>query len=214
VNVPTSPERELVRPDPTLPRPIREWRGRAPAGASPTAVGRFQNRARLYGALDLRLRSKTRFFGAACITNRVLGHLASSRVGIPHTGMCADWLSELGTSLETVNRSLAEAVHTGHLVGPALDQRIVSIEQSAVEQSLERARTSGTSAYLRVLPLLDALLNHRSLISTLHFSSAVRWYRRVLAQVRDDLRSPIEFARQAHREKIGLALISALQREG
>jgi hypothetical protein len=131
-----------------------------------------------------------------------------------HAAACADWLSELGSSIETVNCSIADAVHTGRLTGPALDERIVSIEQSFIERSLDNARTSRQSrAYLEVLPALDALLNHRSWISTLHFSPAVRWYERVLAEVRDELRSPIEFARQRHREKIGMALIGALRRE-
>jgi hypothetical protein len=181
---------------------------------SPTAARRFQRRAQWYETFDSRLRSKTRFFGAACVTNRVLGHLASVGGAIAHGEVCAcaDWLSELGASLETVNRSIAEAVYTGRFAGPALDERIVSLEQSVVEQSLERARTSQTSAF-EVLPALDALLNHQGWFSILDISSAVRWYRRVLSEVREELRSPIEFARQAHREKIGLALICALQRE-
>lgn len=184
-----------------------------PAGPSLAAARGFQHRARFYGALDSRLRSKTRFFGAACVTNRVLGHLASIGSGVPHGATCAAWLAELGASLERVNRSIAEAVHQGRLTGPALDERIVAIEQSAVEQSLERSKTSGTCAYFAVLPALDGLLNHQSWISTLHFSPAVRWYRRVLTGVRNELRSPIEFARQRHREQIGMALISALRRE-
>jgi hypothetical protein len=49
-----------------------------------------------------------------------------------------------------------------------LDERIISIEQSAVERSLQSARASRTSAYFEVLPALDALLNHQSWISTLH----------------------------------------------
>jgi hypothetical protein len=126
---------------------------------------------------------------------------------------CADWLSDLGASLETVNCSIADAMHSGRLTGPALDKRIVSLEQSVVEQSLEDARTSQTAVYFEVLPALDALLNQQGWLSMLHFSPTVRWYRRVLSEVRDELRSPIEFARQAHREKIGLALIGALRRE-
>lgn len=180
-----------------------------------TAGKRFQHRARLYGALDSRLRSKTRFFGAACVTNRVLGLLASVGSATVHGDLCAcaDWLSDLGASLETVNCAIADAVCSGRLTGLALDKRIVSLEQWVVEQSLEGARSSRTAVYFEVLPALDALLNQQGWLSILHFSSTVRWYRRVLSQVRDELRSPIEFARQAHREKIGLALIGALRRE-
>jgi hypothetical protein len=128
-------------------------------------------------------------------------------------GACAGWLSDLGASLETLNGSIADAVSAGSLTGPGLDKRLVSLEQSFVERSLEGARTSRTNAYFEVLPALDALLNEQGWLSMLHFSSAVRWYRRVLSDLRDELRSPIEFARQAHRERIGLALIDALRRE-
>jgi hypothetical protein len=198
---------------PTLPLPIRERRGRARKAALSTAARRFRRRAQLYGALDARLHSRTRFFGAACLTNRVLGHLTSFGGALADADLCAGWLWDLGASLETVNRSIAEAVHTGRLAGPALDQRIVSIEQSAVERSLQSAKGARGNAHLEVLPALDVILNHQSWISTLHFSAAVRWYRRVLAEVRHDLQSPIEFARQLHREKIGMALIAALRRD-
>ena len=93
-----------------------------------------------------------------------------------------------------------------------MDERIVCIEQSVVEQSLRDARSSRFNAYLEVLQALDAILNHASWLSALHVSSTVRWYRRVLAGVRDELNSPLEFARQNHREKIGMALITALRR--
>jgi hypothetical protein len=200
---------------PTLPLPTGERKGLAFEGSPPTAGKRFQHRARLYGGFDSRLRSNTRFFGAACVTNRVLGHLASVAGTMAHGDLCAcaDWLSDLGASLETLNCSIADAVSTGRLTGPGLDKRLVSLEQSVVEQSLEGARTSRSRVYFEVLPALDALLNQQGWLAILHFSSTVRWYRRVLSEVRDELRSPIEFARQTHREKIGLALVGALRRE-
>jgi hypothetical protein len=178
-----------------------------------TAARRFRRRAQLYGALDARLYARTRFFGAACVTNRALGHLTLLGGALADADLCADWLLDLGASLETVNRSIAEAVRTGRLAGPALDEQIVSIEQSAVERSLQSAMEARGNTYRKVLPALDAILNHQSWISTLHFSSAVRWYRRVLAGVRHELQTPIEFARQLHREKIGMALIAALRRD-
>jgi hypothetical protein len=196
---------------PTPPLSIRERRGRARKEMLSAAARRFQRRAQLYAALDSRLQSQTRFFGAACVTNRMFGHLIALGRAITDANLCVGWLLDMGASLETTNRSIAEAVLTGRLAGPALDQRIVSIEQSAVERSLQSAKAA--QAYPAVLPALDALLNHQSWISTLHFSSAVRWYRRVLAGVRHELQSPIEFGRQLHREKIGMALITALRRD-
>ena len=198
---------------PTPPLSIRERRGQARNAPRSTAARRFRRRAQLYGALDARLYAQTRFFGAACVTNRVLAHLTSLGGSLAEADLCADWLLDLGASLETLNRSIAEAVHAGRLAGPALDEQIVSIEQSAVERSLQRAMNTRESGYRQVLPALDAILNHQSWVSTLHFSSAVRWYRRVLAGVRHELQAPIEFARQLHREKIGMALIAALRRD-
>jgi hypothetical protein len=137
--------------------------------------------------------------------------MASFGGAIARAGPCALWLADLGAALERVNRSLALDVHAGRLTGPALDARIVSIEQSVVERTLERSRVS-RSGTCDVLPALDALLNDSGWVSAVHFSPAVRAYGRVLADVRRELGSPIEFARQPHREKIGMALIGALRR--
>jgi hypothetical protein len=169
----------------------------------------FQRRAALYGSLDDSLRHKTRFFGAASVTNRVLGHMAS-RTG--HL-LCSDdtfkWLLATGALLETANIAIAQAVASGRLAGPSLDGRIVSIEQSIVEEALQSARTA--QRYPRLLSELNAHLNGCS-AAWIHFRDEVRWYSRVLSVVRETLASRIEFAAQAHREAIGLALIATLQR--
>jgi hypothetical protein len=184
-----------------------------PTALAFSAAWQFQRRARIYAGVDARLHSKTRFFGAACATNHVLGHLASLRGAIACTKGCTDWLSALGASLETTNLSIADAVNSGRLTGRALDERIVSTEQSIVERSLQDARRSRLTAYQQLLLELDALLNQQRWLSSLHFSPVVRWYSRVLAGVRFELKSPIEFARQIHRETVGMALISALHRK-
>jgi hypothetical protein len=158
------------------------------------------------------LHAKTRFFGAACATNHVLGHVASLRGAVICTEACTDWLSALGAALETTNLSMADAVNSGRLTGRALDERIVATEQSIVERSLQAARSSRLAPYAQLLLELDGLLNRQSWLSALHFSPVVRWYSRVLAGVRSELNSPIEFARQAHREAVGLALITAMRR--
>ena len=197
----------------TPPLAIRERQGSARDVSSQSAAHAFHNRARLYESLDSRLHAKTRFFGAACVTNRVLVHLAQSRSALARAEVCADWLSELGAALETVNRSIADALFDGSLAGPALDERIVSLEQSVVEHSLRKGRISRMGAYRDVLPAVDAVLNQSSWLSAFHFSPAVRWYRRVLGGVRQELASPLQFEQQSHRERIGMALISALRRD-
>jgi hypothetical protein len=109
---------------------------------------------------------------------------------------------------------MATAIQAGMLSGARLDEKLVWVEQSIVERSLQCARVRRPSVYIDVLPTLDALLNRGARFSLLYFRPAVRWYSGVLAGVRDELNAPLEFARQAHRERIGLALIRALQREG
>jgi hypothetical protein len=125
--------------------------------------------------------------------------------------VCADWLFDLGASLQAANCALAEGVYAGHLAGDDLDRRIVSLEQSIVERSLECVRVSRAATYRDVVHALDALINDRVRIPALYVSPAVNWYRRVLTDVRREQGAPIEFARQRHRERIGMALIDALQ---
>jgi hypothetical protein len=121
---------------------------------------------------------------------------------------CIPWLSTLGASLQRTNSAIARALRRGDIAGPALDEKIVSIEQSQVERSLLLAQSR--SFYPQLLVELDTLLNEHIVIAALHFSAVVRWYGRVLASVRAELQAPIAFDRQIHREKIGLALIRAL----
>src|SRR6185437_7667230 len=101
----------------------------------------FRRRALCYEHWDHCLASKTRFFGAASVTNRVLGHLVSLSVVRPRIEACAPWLSMLGVLLEGTNSALARAVTRGDLAGANLDYQIVSIEQSHVEERLRFARS-------------------------------------------------------------------------
>ena len=177
------------------------------------SIGRqFELRARRYHELDSRLSEKTRFFGAACITNCVLGHLASGAGAAFCPRKCVAWLFELGAVLESQNLSIAAAITDEPTAGAQLDQRMVAIEQTLVEDSLRISQLQHRGSYSRLLVNLNSLLN-RSWFASFHFSATVRWYWQVLAEVRNDLAVPINFSEQYHRERLGMGLIRALHRE-
>lgn len=127
---------------------------------------------------------------------------------------CCRWLWNIGALLETINFALANEVGKGSLCGPGLDERLIGIEQSAVEDALQRARTRGRPAgYADFALQMNDLLNNGPWMGALHFSPKVRWYSRVLVSVREQLAAPLDFARQQHREAIGVRLTRALQRQ-
>lgn len=181
---------------------------RQPARLKPAR--RFHFRAALYGRLDAHLWHKTRFFGAACVTNRILGQLGSVTGSLLCSVETQHWLATTGALLERRNLAIASAVASGALTGPSLDGRIVAIEQSVVEEALQSP--GAAVIYPRIKSELNALLNHRCPAAWLHLRPEVSWYRRVLAGVRTGLDSPLDFSSQAHREAIGMALIAALRR--
>jgi hypothetical protein len=173
----------------------------------------FQCRAALYARLDTHLRQKTRFFGAAFMTNRVLGYLVSARSGLSISEATCDWLARLGGALETANLDIARALDDLSLEGPSLDGAIVSREQSIVADALDTARIAQPGFHSRMLSELDILLNQRHWTALLRLNSDVYWYCRILSAVREQLACPIEFGSRRHRETIGMALIANLRRE-
>jgi hypothetical protein len=166
----------------------------------------FKHRAALYAQLDARLQRVTRFFGAACITNRVLGSVAAFSGRLTCSAETWRWLAETGALLEAANVSVARDLICERCPGPALDERIVSFEQA-----IFRIKTAGRTS--RMLAELDAGLNF-ACPAWLTSLSDVRWYSHVLITVRAQLRTPIHFAEQVHREAIGMALIATLKRDG
>ena len=156
---------------------------------------------------------KTRFYGAAFLTNRVLGYLASVRCGLPISEETCHWLAGTGELLEAANLNMATALDTVGLEGPSLDASIVSLEQSMVEIALRKARTAQPRLYSKVSCELDTLLNTGSWPALLRLSTTVNRYCQVLSAVRRQLAGPIEFAVQQHREAIGMALITSLRQE-
>jgi hypothetical protein len=167
----------------------------------------------LYARLDHRLRQKTRFFGAAFLTNRVLGYLAPVRRSLSISEPTCHWLAGLGELLEAANLALVSMVETAALEGLSLDAAIVAHEQSIVAQALREAHAVQPALYERMMSELDLLLNTATRPALLRLSTDVNRYCRVLSTVRRQLACPIEFALQRHREIIGMALIQSLREE-
>jgi hypothetical protein len=170
-------------------------------------AGQFSVRALLYQGWDEKLRAKTRFFGAASLTNRVLAFLT----GHPGAGAFrgrGEWLAALGGTLLPANISLARILCSASLVSGSWDARIVAMEQRMVQNFLAKAQSSRERK--RMIAEMNFLLNLRGPLVSRCENAAVRCYAGVLDSVREHLAVPLDYGLQHHREKIGLGVISAL----
>ena len=170
----------------------------------------FGRRALWYRSLDLELRAKTRFFGAAALTNRVLARLYENRLNtaLPLSGRL---LMRLGTELERFNTDLAASVRGSEQRGRTLDRRLVCAEQRVAQIHWLAERRN------RDRPLVERELN--GFLNQSHVSCLLArlWkdsheYCTVLASLRARMGSPLDFAVESHRVDIGCALIEHLNR--
>jgi hypothetical protein len=123
-------------------------------------------------------------------------------------------LESLGASLEQDNRYLAERVRGERRSGASLDRWMVQIEQRRVDTFLHRWAALHPAAVRQVTAELDGVLNWNfpcSLCGAL--LPSLSGYFSVLRLVRREIGPRIEFARQAHRVRIGQELIEGI-REG
>ena len=173
----------------------------------------FRRRMRLYAQWDLRLAPRTRFFGAAALTNEALAELFSRFTArICLSGSTAGFLTGLGHLLEGVNVRLACEIERGRLTATDLDVRMVACEQSIVEVQLNRLRSTDAGAHLRATAQIDRVLTLVRFAATparLCASGAAYWS--VLRGVGTDLGRSARFALQTDRERIGLGLIRQLR---
>jgi hypothetical protein len=164
----------------------------------------FQRRALLYADLDRELSRKTRFFGAASMTNNVLGRLFEFHPTLisPDSGRL---LQRLGAALERLNVGFAKSIRAGVECGDALDRRLVEAEQRA-------AQTQWGKSYSKpVEQELDDLLNGSHVLCLFaRFWKDSRDYSAVLAALRRQMGVRLNFADEAHRVNIGCALIAHL----
>lgn len=180
----------------------------------------FERRARLYRQYDDILRHHTRFFAAAALINSLLHGLnrPAARWAVKRSAL--RYLHDTGAYLESLNvmqalhlRSQASAAQpVGAFSAELLDERMVRFEQSAVQRRLEAWALDAPRTHGRVLDHLDNLLNTplarcmprtigRGALPVLH----------LMSRVREQVGGNLQFARQLHREAIGLALIAAVR---
>jgi hypothetical protein len=179
----------------------------------PYAHSEFAARAGLYAEWDRKLHPKTRFFGAAAVTNAALVELCSLRYSKRWLGPAAGLLSTIGRHLERLNIEIAERILHGTQSSADLDRSLVVLEQAALEQVLqqEARRTPGGSH-------VDAIHQINGLLLCVEWWSvwpSNRWpcaqlYRHVLRAVRVNLGRRPNFAALSDRVNIGHTLIRAL----
>jgi hypothetical protein len=160
----------------------------------------------------LQLREKTRFFAAASVTNQMLAAVARMTFPKRLSRNAVEILDDLGQSLQKANQRLAERVNAERRWDILLDGRIVEIEQSLVERYIEQTARTAPGTARRVIAELDALLTWVTpspLFDSLFPS--VCGYLSVLRSVRRQVGSPIRFALQAHRVRIGQQLIARIR---
>lgn len=173
---------------------------------------RFADRVRLYARLDEKLRSKTRFFGAAAVTNTALVELCS----LPCPGrwrFAVDYFGLIGTALEAANVKWARSIEGGEGARVDLDSSLVTLEQLEVERLLRQPQSQHFQS--RALEQINWLLQWaHPLARPLTHCPGIRIYRRVLGHMRTQLRRRVDFASLDDRIGIGHALTRSIRELG
>jgi hypothetical protein len=172
----------------------------------------FAQRHRIYSQLDAKLAARTRFFGAAALTNAVLAELFRFLPGYALND-AYHLLSEAGTLLETANVQFAHDLEVRAGRERELDRSLVCREQGLL-QSFLNARMAGTCQWWSIRAQLNRLLNEQH-YATLGSGllSQCRQYGAVLRSVRTRLAVPLDFALESHRVDIGVGIIRYIRQE-
>jgi hypothetical protein len=173
---------------------------------------RFADRVRLYAGLDEKLHAKTRFFGAAAVTNAALVELCS----LPCPGrwrFAIDYFGLIGTALETLNIKWARSIEGGAGAKVDLDSSLVTLEQLEVERLLRQHQSQ--HCHGRALEQINWLLQWvHPLARPLTHCPGIGIYRQVLAHLRARLGRRVDFALLEDRIGIGHALTRSLRELG
>ena len=174
----------------------------------------FCARRDIYSAFDRGVSGSTRFFAAAALTVEYLAN-----ADIPLANLGAGWLSPsaeadqflriVSRDLFTLNGLTFSQIYEGFLGGPRLDARLVSMEQTAVQERLDALPEQKRN---RIIDSVNAAFARRGLAS--NFSESDARYNRVLDRVEEALGRAIDFGKQSDREAIGNALIKDLRDSG
>lgn len=181
----------------------------------------YCQRATEYGQIHERVKDKTYFFAAASAVSVAFGTGDIGPGGVlsrtfgPISGSTQKVLAGVGEELLQLNRSAAADIQSGKLAGPDLDARMVHMEQSKVQASLDSLKKSDPAAYSKLVTESNAGLNPSATLRAIGSRFATeKAYLRVLDGVRKQLGRNIDFARQSDREAIGYALIQHIRKTG
>ena len=184
----------------------------------------FCQRADTYARFDGMVVDKTRFFAAASAATQALADVAVP--GFGRAGTSEDtrtFLESTGQALLKVNTEAVGQIMSGQMSGsgPALDAKMVNLEQSAVQKGLDGLKSANPSAYGTAIKEINGLLNGNSstAANALKAIGGVllptdKAYAQVLGGVRKSLGHDINFANQKDREAIGLALVQHVRQTG
>lgn len=126
-----------------------------------------------------------------------------------------NFLNDVGVKLATENQKFAKAIEGGSMTGPNLDSKMVHLEQSLVQKSLDGLRSSDPSLYLMVIDQANQSLNPTGAQAAAQgFFSTDAAFAKIVDKVRNDLGGKIDFANQSHREAIGNALVTYIRETG
>ena len=185
-----------------------------------TLLTELTRRVRLYSAWDQRLWLRTRFFGAAAVTNAALWELFSKAAGrIWLQRPAVGFLITLGGILERLNIQAATRIEAGAMRCTGLDEAMVATEQAAVESRLRHLQSTDSTGHAITLCEMDRLLafsgsaSAGSVLSVPRLFTSGLAYHVVLARVEQELCRPPSFGLQSDRERIGLTLIRLLRRQ-
>ena len=178
----------------------------------------YCQRADLYGNFDALVGSKTRFFAAASAASQALANVAVPGLGRVGTSpKTRAFLENTGQALERVNTEVVGKIMSGQMSGsgPALDAKLVHLEQTAVQKGLDGLKRTDATAYGTAIKEVNVLLNSKggAGLSVLAGGSQIIFgtdeaYAQVLGGVRKSLGHDIDFANQKDREAIGNALVN------
>jgi len=104
-------------------------------------------------------------------------------------------------------------VESGWLTGPGLDAKIVNMEQTKVQSSLDTLQKSDVTAYNNLIQDANKLLNPSDGVKRVAPDTDAA-YNNFLDQVRKGLGRDIDFSRQSDRENIGNAVIKHIKQTG
>jgi hypothetical protein len=176
-------------------------------------VSDFRARACLYAHWDQLLSRRTRFFGAAAVTNAALIELFS-RIGVSFfvSRFTCEFLASVGRVLESMNVECAQRIAAGSIRAENLDDRMIAAEQTTLQDCLTRLRHIDRGAYANTVVEIDRVLTFaRCTGSPATWLPARTVYAAALQHAADELGRSASFAVQNDRETIGRMLIRHLR---